>query len=80
MNRHLVRANRSQININFSCLSGSFCIFTEKNKGSGDVAKGKKENLIPFNQRTEDERREIAKKAGIASGASRRAKKHGVKW
>lgn len=30
-------------------------------------------NLIPFSERTEDEQREIARKGGIASGASRRA-------
>lgn len=33
------------------------------------------ENLIRFTERTPKERREIAKKAGIASGKSRRAKK-----
>lgn len=33
------------------------------------------ENLIPFDKRTENEQREIAKKGGIASGASRRAYK-----
>ncbi len=32
-------------------------------------------NLIPFNERTEEERREIAKKAGQASGKTRRKKK-----
>ena len=32
-------------------------------------------NLIPFNQRTEDEQREIASKGGKASGKSRRRKK-----
>ncbi len=31
-------------------------------------------NLIPFNERTESERREIAKKGGEASGEARRAK------
>ncbi len=31
------------------------------------------ENLIPFDKRTENEQREIARKGGIASGASRRA-------
>ena len=31
------------------------------------------ENLIPFDERTESEQREIARKGGIASGASRRA-------
>lgn len=31
------------------------------------------ENLIPFNERTESEQREIATKGGIASGTSRRA-------
>ena len=30
------------------------------------------ENLIPFDERTESEQREIARKGGIASGASRR--------
>lgn len=33
------------------------------------------ENLIPLNKRTKDEQREIARKGGIASGASRRAYK-----
>lgn len=33
------------------------------------------ENLIPFQDRTEEERRELAKKAGEASGESRRKKK-----
>ena len=33
------------------------------------------ENLIPFNERTEDEQRELARKAGIASGEARRKKK-----
>ena len=32
-------------------------------------------NLIPMNERTEEEQREIARKGGIASGASRRAYK-----
>ena len=32
-------------------------------------------NLIPFNKRTESERREIAEKGGIESGKSRRRKK-----
>jgi len=33
------------------------------------------DNLIPFNERTEDEQREIAKQGGIASGEARRKKK-----
>lgn len=33
------------------------------------------DNLIPFNERTEEERREIAKRAGKASGKARREKK-----
>ena len=33
------------------------------------------DNLIPFNERTEDERREIARKGGIASGEARRERK-----
>lgn len=33
------------------------------------------ENLIPFNERTEDEQRRIAADGGRASGASRRRKK-----
>lgn len=33
------------------------------------------ENLIPFNERTEKEQREIARQGGIASGEARRAKK-----
>ena len=32
-------------------------------------------NLIPMNERTKDEQREIARKGGVASGISRRAKK-----
>lgn len=32
-------------------------------------------NLIPFNERTESEQREIAQKGGIASGAARRRKR-----
>ena len=41
--------------------------------GGGDVA-GEK-NLIPFNERTEEEQRRIATEGGIASGAARRRKK-----
>ena len=33
------------------------------------------ENLIPMNERTKEEQREIAKKGGIASGEARREKK-----
>lgn len=33
------------------------------------------QNLIPFNKRTEKEKREICTKGGIASGEARRAKK-----
>ncbi len=33
------------------------------------------ENLIPMNQRTEEEQREIARKGGIASGKARQEKK-----
>lgn len=32
-------------------------------------------NLIPFNERTEKEQREIARKGGIASGEARRRKR-----
>lgn len=40
-----------------------------------------KENLIPFDKRTESERREIAIKAGIASGEARRKKRQrGEMW
>lgn len=35
-------------------------------------AAGFEENLIPMNERTEDERRKIARMGGIASGESRR--------
>ena len=34
-----------------------------------------KENLIPMNERTEDEQREIARKGGIESGKARRRKR-----
>ena len=33
------------------------------------------EDLIPFDQRTEDERKKLARQGGIASGAARRRKK-----
>lgn len=36
---------------------------------------GKSENLIPFDERTENEQREIARKGGKASGVARREKK-----
>lgn len=39
------------------------------------MEKGNIDNLIPFNQRTEEEQREIARKGGIASGQARREKK-----
>lgn len=40
------------------------------------MEKGKgRENLIPFNQRTQEEQREIARQGGIASGQARREKK-----
>lgn len=35
---------------------------------------GGRENLIPFNRRTEDEQREIARRGGKASGETRRKK------
>ena len=35
------------------------------------------DNLIPFDQRTEEEQREIRRKGGIASGKARLRKKHG---
>lgn len=35
----------------------------------------KENNLIPLNERTKEEQREIAKKGGIASGKARRKKK-----
>ena len=34
-----------------------------------------REDLIPFDQRTEDEQKKIARQGGIASGAARRRKK-----
>lgn len=33
------------------------------------------ENLIPFNERTEEEQRELARMGGIASGEARRRKR-----
>ena len=42
-------------------------------KRGGDVANEK--NLIPFNQRTEEEQRRIQSAGGIASGISRRRKR-----
>jgi hypothetical protein len=38
------------------------------------VANKGQENLIPFNQRTEEEQREIARQGGIASGKARQEK------
>jgi len=43
------------------------------NERGGDVSNEK--NLIPFNERTESEQREISQKGGIASGAARRRKR-----
>ena len=43
------------------------------NERGGDESNEK--NLIPFNERTESEQREIAQKGGIASGAARRRKR-----
>ena len=34
-----------------------------------------REDLIPFNERTEEEQKEIARQGGIASGAARRRKR-----
>lgn len=34
-----------------------------------------REDLIPFNERTKDEQKQIAQKGGIASGAARRRKR-----
>lgn len=49
-------------------------------KAKADTTKAKKprkgqENLIPLNQRTKDEQREIAKQGGVASGVARKEKK-----
>ena len=43
-------------------------------KGSEKVENKGQENLIPFNKRTEEEQREIARQGGIASGEARREK------
>ena len=50
-------------------LARALIIYSER---GGDVAR---EDLIPFNQRTEDEQRAIQQKGGIASGAARRRKR-----
>ena len=42
-------------------------------KRGGDVAN--EENLIPFDQRSKEEARELGRKGGIASGMSRRRKR-----
>ena len=39
------------------------------------MADGNIENLVPFNERTEEEQREIARMGGIKSGEARRQKK-----
>ena len=39
------------------------------------MEKGNVNNLIPLNQRTKEEQREIARQGGIASGKARREKK-----
>jgi len=41
----------------------------------GKVIKMSNENLIPFNERTEEEQRELARMGGIASGEARRRKR-----
>lgn len=51
---------------------GAAFLYPDNERG-GDVSNEK--NLIPFNERTESEQREIAQKGGIASGAARRRKR-----
>ena len=51
---------------------GAAFLYPDDERG-GDVSNEK--NLIPFNERTESEQREIAQKGGIASGAARRRKR-----
>ena len=40
-----------------------------------DMGKGRKENLIPANSRTEEELRQMTRNGGIKSGEARRRKK-----
>ena len=54
-------------------LCGACAIFMARKEAQEVVANEK--NLIPLDERTKDERREIARKGGIASGAARRRKK-----
>lgn len=54
-------------------LCGACAIFMARKEAQEVVAN--KENLIPLDERTKDEQREIARKGGIASGAARRRKK-----
>lgn len=56
----------------FRANPGAAFLYPDDERG-GDVSNEK--NLIPFNERTESEQREIAQKGGIASGASRRRKR-----
>ena len=51
---------------------GAAFLYPDNERG-GDVSNEK--NLIPFNERTESEQRQIAQKGGIASGAARRRKR-----
>ncbi len=54
-----------------------------QNKGSDKVAKEGQDNLIPLNERTKDEQREITTMGGIASGKARQEKatfKKAIKW
>lgn len=56
----------------FRANPGAAFLYPDDERG-GDVSNEK--NLIPFNERTESEQREIAQKGGIASGAARRRKR-----
>lgn len=56
----------------FRANPGVAFLYPDDERG-GDVSNEK--NLIPFNERTESEQREIAQKGGIASGAARRRKR-----
>ena len=50
-------------------------IWIIKIERSGKNEMSKENNLIPLNERTKSEQREIARKGGIASGKARRKKK-----
>lgn len=59
----------------FNRLRISWAVLSYQQKHERVVVLANEENLIPFNERSESEQREIARQGGIASGVARRRKR-----